>query len=135
MTGTTNVVTIRCMTLGSNLRKFRQDAELTQEQLAELSGVDQQVISAIETRNSKSSVYAPALAKALGKALDELVGSAPSLEILPSREKAVASVDDAIELLVLFEAASIEGRKTILDTARAAAESANGLWRRTANKR
>lgn len=40
------------------------------------------------------------------------------------------NMDDVIELLALFDQASAEGRKTILDLARSAADLAQSNWRR-----
>ena len=58
---------------GPRLRAAREEAELTQEQLAERSGVGQPVISAIErsVRGGRAVTQA-ALARALGKPVDEI---------------------------------------------------------------
>jgi transcriptional regulator with XRE-family HTH domain len=111
MTETTNVVTIHGMNLGSNLRKFRQEAELTQEELAKLSGVDQQVISAIEKRDSKSSGHAPALARALGKTVDELLGAPPQAQ--PKPLPGQVKVADLVRLIELFGANDADGREAM----------------------
>ena len=47
----------------------------TLEQLSERSGVDVGTISALEVRDSKRSIKAPALAKALGISLEDLLDS------------------------------------------------------------
>lgn len=61
--------------------------------------------------------------------LDRDIGniSSVTIQVQPEQE---ASLDDAIELMSLFQAASNEGRKEILDTARSAADIAAANWRR-----
>jgi transcriptional regulator with XRE-family HTH domain len=51
-----------------NLKSIRDKQKLTQEQLADLSGVDQSTISALETERMKSPSWqiVAKLAKALG---------------------------------------------------------------------
>lgn len=48
---------------------------MQQLELARISGVPQATISALETRDSVRSEYAPQLAKALGVSIEELVGA------------------------------------------------------------
>ncbi len=62
------------MALGSNVRKFREAAGLTQTQLAEAAGMDQQALAALEKRDSKSSSFLPNLAKALNLSTSQLLG-------------------------------------------------------------
>lgn len=66
------------MALGANVKKFREDAQLTQTQLADMAGMDQQALAALEKRDSKSSSFAASLAAALGISIDELMGVAPA---------------------------------------------------------
>lgn len=61
------------MTLGSQVQKYRKGAGLSFPQLTELSGVETGTINALEKRNSKRSEHGPALAKALGLTLEELL--------------------------------------------------------------
>lgn len=61
------------MALGKNIKKFREEYGLTQEQLAGAAGVSQGVVSAIERRDSKSSAHTNAFAKALGLTVDDLL--------------------------------------------------------------
>jgi transcriptional regulator with XRE-family HTH domain len=57
-----------------NLKSIRDKQKLTQEQLADLSGVDQSTISALETERMKSPSWqiVAKLAKALGVAPEKL---------------------------------------------------------------
>jgi transcriptional regulator with XRE-family HTH domain len=62
------------MPLGDNLAALRKRRNLTLDALEELSGVDRAVIHAIESRHSRASKHAAALARALGVSLDALLG-------------------------------------------------------------
>ena len=70
------------MALGRNLKKFREEANLTQEDLSELTGgkVSQGAITALETRDSKTSMFTAELAKALNLTTDELISGTRSRE-------------------------------------------------------
>ena len=61
------------MSLGAQLQKYRALAGLQYKELADLSGVDIGTINALEKRKSKRSEHAPALAKALGLSMEELL--------------------------------------------------------------
>jgi phage repressor protein C with HTH and peptisase S24 domain len=61
------------MTLGNQIKRYRNKAKLTLEELAELSGVPRGSIGAIERRNSTSSKFAAPLAAALNLTLDQLL--------------------------------------------------------------
>jgi DNA-binding XRE family transcriptional regulator len=60
--------------LKDNLRKYREDKNMTQEQLEELSGISQSMISALETGRIPNPTLATlkALAEQLDITLDEL---------------------------------------------------------------
>lgn len=62
------------MNLGAEIRRRRVEKGWTLDQLSERSGVDVGTISALETRGSSRSQYAPAIAKAFEISLDELYG-------------------------------------------------------------
>lgn len=62
----------RFMSLAANLKKFREEKELSQPKLAEASGVSQQLISQIERGVNNSTKNLPALAKALGVTVYDL---------------------------------------------------------------
>lgn len=62
------------MSLGSQIRHYREQLGLTLEQLSERSDVDVGTISALEVRDSERSKYAAAIAKGLGVDLDVLLG-------------------------------------------------------------
>lgn len=64
------------MALGSQIKKYRQAAALTYAGLEELSGVGTGSINAAEKRSSGKSMHAPALAKAFGLTLDQLLDEA-----------------------------------------------------------
>lgn len=59
--------------LGNRLKVARAEANVSQEELANLAGVTRQTISSIETRQYiPSALLAFVLAKKLGKPVDEL---------------------------------------------------------------
>lgn len=66
------------MALGKQIRKHRDRLGWTLEHLEERSGVSVGTISALEVRDSKRSVYAAPIAKALGVTLEELLSDADS---------------------------------------------------------
>ncbi|WP_235582275.1 helix-turn-helix domain-containing protein [Rhizobacter sp. Root1221] len=63
------------MTLGKQIRYYRDKLQLTLEELSERSDVDVGTISALEVRGSQRSKYAPAIARALGLSLEQLLDS------------------------------------------------------------
>lgn len=63
----------RMSSLGSQIRRYRTSLGWTLDQLSELSDVDVGTISALEKRNSTRSQYGPALARAFGLTLEELL--------------------------------------------------------------
>lgn len=109
------------MALGANVKKFREEAGLTQTQLAELAGMDQQALAALEKRDSKSSSFAPALAKALEKPLEVLLGGAfEGPKAVPSTEnEGLIDPEELSELIALYGSASTYGRKQLMRSARA----------------
>lgn len=58
--------------MGKQIRRYRESAGLTLEQLSERSGVDVGTISALEQRDSKRSAYAGPLARAFGLTIEQL---------------------------------------------------------------
>lgn len=120
LTPTTDVVIIATMPLGSNVKKFREAAGLTQTQLAELAGMDQQALAALEKRDSRSSSFAPALARALCISIDELMGGSPQqarLQVL-RQEVALIRPDELVELIQLYSDATPDGRRQMMIAAR-----------------
>lgn len=61
------------MTLGTQLKHYRAGLGLTLEQLSQRSGVDVGTISALESRGSSRSKFAPDLARALRLSLDQFL--------------------------------------------------------------
>ena len=61
------------MSLGLQIKKYREAARLTYGELEELSGVGTASLNALEKRQSKRSEHAPAIAKAFGLTLDQLL--------------------------------------------------------------
>lgn len=86
------VCTVGRMGLGANVKRRREQLNLTQADLAERSGVNQQTISALESRDSRTSGYLLPLATALGLKSDQLLsGHWPqsarlSPEIIPQHD-------------------------------------------------
>lgn len=64
------------MSLGSQVQKYREAADLRFRELADLSGVEVGTINALEKRNSNRSVHFAALAKALGLSIEQLADEA-----------------------------------------------------------
>lgn len=67
---------VRPMSLGKQVRKYREKLGLTLEKLSDLSGVEVGTISALETRSSQRSKFAPRIAKALGLTVEQLLDEA-----------------------------------------------------------
>lgn len=89
---------IPIMRLGSKLRARRLALGWTLETLSEASGVDVGTISAIETRNSERSKYFPALSKALGVTIEELMSAgATEQPAPPGRHHQPQAAVDAME--------------------------------------
>lgn len=61
------------MSIGDQIRKYREASGLKQVVLEELSGVSGGTISALEKRGSMTSRYLPQLAKAFGLTVDQLM--------------------------------------------------------------
>jgi transcriptional regulator with XRE-family HTH domain len=60
------------MGIGKRLKHYRQKAGWTLDDLCEVSGVEPGTISALENRDSNSSMYFLPLAKAFGLSLEQL---------------------------------------------------------------
>lgn len=91
------------ITLGKRLKHEREAQGLTQDQLAEAIGVKQSVITSIETRSQRSSVHAPALAKALKVNVDWLLSGTDPKEI----EYQVSKIPCIKETVHTYEVESI----------------------------
>lgn len=61
------------MSLGAQVEKYRAIAGLQYRELADLSGVDIGTINALEKRKSKRSEHGPALARAMGLTVEQLL--------------------------------------------------------------
>ena len=63
------------MSIGENIKSFRESKGLTQAQLAEQLGVDQSYIAKVEKSvRSPTVMFVEATAKTMGCTLDELLG-------------------------------------------------------------
>jgi transcriptional regulator with XRE-family HTH domain len=83
-------------TIGDRLRRIRRDVALTQEQLADSSGVSKDLISMLE-RNRRQSARITTLAKlanALGVEMSELLDKRPRLE--GGMDASVLTIRDAL---------------------------------------
>jgi transcriptional regulator with XRE-family HTH domain len=119
LTITTDVVTMAGMALGANVKKFREEAGLTQTQLAELAGMDQQALAALEKRDSKSSSFTPALAKALKKPVEVLLGLPhEGPRAVPQQDEGLIDPDELSELIALYGGATTYGRMQLMRSAR-----------------
>lgn len=61
------------MTLGTQVQKYRLAAGLSYPALPELSGVEVGTLNALEKRKSKRSEHGPAIARAMGLTLEQLL--------------------------------------------------------------
>ncbi|MDS1141739.1 helix-turn-helix transcriptional regulator [Pusillimonas sp. SM2304] len=74
---------VRCMSLGKQVKYYRERLGLTLEELEDRSGVAVGTISALEVRDSSRSKYASALAKALGLTLEQLLDDSEEWVVQP----------------------------------------------------
>lgn len=83
------------MSLGSQVKKYRDAAGLSYPELAEISGVDVGNINALEKRNSRRSEHGPALARALGLSFEQLIDTdtdhSDLVRVHQAQRKALAS--------------------------------------------
>jgi transcriptional regulator with XRE-family HTH domain len=112
------------MALGARIRFYRDKLALTLEQLSDRAGVDVGTISALELRDSQRSKYAPAIAKALGLTLEQLLD-----EQKDWLAEAASAADDqsaadssrrlkSVVLADVLRFASPEDRRKVLDDVR-----------------
>lgn len=71
------------MALGHQIKRYRDKAGLTLEQLSDLSGVEVGTISALENRDSQRSKFARAIAGALGLTVEMLEDEAADHQVSP----------------------------------------------------
>lgn len=113
------------MTVGHQIRKYRQKLEWKLEKLSIESGVEVGTISALEMRNSERSKFFPQIAKAFGLTLEELSDNSREYPLNPpcvqtqaiARDNTVAypvnrSADSWIsEAVRILEALNVEDRR------------------------
>ena len=93
------------MSFSDGMKRKRKSLKLSQTELAKLSGVPQQTISAIERRDRQPSEDAMcAIAAGLGTTVGELLGETQPTESLTS---------DEIRLLTDYRALTSQGREYI----------------------
>jgi transcriptional regulator with XRE-family HTH domain len=63
---------VGAMTIAENLKRHRDEAGLSQNQLAKLAGVSQQLISQLERGANDATTKLPRIAKALGVAVEAI---------------------------------------------------------------
>lgn len=71
-------------TLGENLRKIRKAKKMTQAVLSQKSGVNQSVISDLETGNARNTGFVVELATALGVTAEELKKGVDTSDLIAS---------------------------------------------------
>lgn len=140
------------MGLGENVKFLREARELTYDAVGTAVGTDGQNIFNLEKRKSKVSKFAPALAKFFDIDLDTLT-SADLTRLSPEQIKTIGkgpprpelvrdaqrsdadkfSSDEIIELLALYQQASIRERQNILDLARSIGKRSALRWVRSGN--
>lgn len=75
------------MSIGEQIKKFRTEKSITQEQLGELVGVSTQAVSKWERGGAPDIELLPALSQALGVSIDALFGSDDRSETLKLAQK------------------------------------------------
>ena len=133
--------------ISDRLREAREARGLTQAQLADLSGVSQGTIGNVESGLRGYGKSIVDIARVLGVSPEYLNGdkdtatpnAGASLSLvktaeIDAKDRFGIAIDQSIELLVLYQQASNQGRELILDFARSAAEVGSARWIRT-NKR
>ena len=83
------------MSIGEQIKKFRTEKSITQEQLGELVGVSTQAVSKWERGGAPDIELLPALSQALGVSIDALFGNDDRSETLNGSGKDVNDVYDA----------------------------------------
>lgn len=141
----------RGMTLGENIKVLRDLKDVTFEAIGLAVGTDGQNIFNLVKRKSKKSEFAPKLATyfgvdlvdlmskdlaALSKSeLEAFIKGKPKLQLAPEiqSEERPVTLDEAMELLALFEQADRRGRTFIMDTAKATAKRNKMRWAKVAD--
>lgn len=91
------------MSLSENLKRARKEKGKSQTELARASGVQQQLISQIESGKNTSTKFLPQLAKALGVSINELD---PSYQVSPD---IISTEEQIVEMLRKIEGLSDRG--------------------------
>lgn len=98
------------MSLGSQIKKYRQKFGMTLEQLEEASGVQIGTLGALEARNSTKSMYAMDIAKGLGLTLEQLLDETreyeryeTTTELDPKPEKPLPPIEKEFLTVPLFK--------------------------------
>lgn len=82
------------MSLGIQIKKYRQKFGITLEQLEETSGVPWSTIGALESRKSTSSKYAMDIARGLGLTLEQLLDESREYE----RDETISKPESVVKL-------------------------------------
>lgn len=78
------------MSLGNRIRFYREKARWRLEDLSARSGVDGGTINALENRNSKRSIFIPAIAAAFGLTVEQLLDESRDWIADPPRHPSAA---------------------------------------------
>ena len=90
------------MELGRRLQKYRENAKVTQKQMADACGCSKNYLSAVERGINKVNVSVlTGYARTLGMSLDELAGFETKGEILPELRTALYEMDEDQQRKVL----------------------------------
>lgn len=103
------------MALGKNVKKYRIAAELTQTQLADAAGMDQQALAALERRDSSSSKFTTALAAALGKSVDDLLGNNEGNDSVRTIPDNYVDATEITKLIAYYVQSTKKGRMQIME--------------------
>jgi transcriptional regulator with XRE-family HTH domain len=110
------------MSIGSRIREARKSANMTQQQLADKSGLKQAALSELETGESAGSKYLASIAAALGVSalwLETGRGLRSPFEEADRKKEAhmILAYDDEARLLDLYRRTDDRGRFDIIKLA------------------
>lgn len=117
------------MSIGTRIREARKSANMTQQQLADKSGIKQAALSELETGESAGSKYLASIAAALGVSalwLETGKGLRSSSEVMTKDARMILAYDDEARLLDLYRRTDDRGRFDIVKLATRECDRVNG---------
>lgn len=100
------------MSVAEKIAAYRKEKGLSQKELAEESGVSQQLISQIERGVNRTTKYIPALARAHGRTLQEID---PSLSDVVEQKEVAPPLSEAVKLISWISAGQLSDQPGLDD--------------------